>query len=57
MPGGGGEGADGTATGGLFGDWKDMVRSDAEEADRSSGDKGCIGEAANADADATDAVV
>ena len=57
MPGGGGEGADGTATGGLFGDWKDMVRSDAEEADRSSGDKGCIGEAANADADTTDAVV
>ena len=56
MPGGGGEGADGTATGGLCGAWKEMVRSDAKEADRSSQDKGCSGKAANADADATDAV-
>ena len=34
--GGGGGGANGTATGGLFGARKDMVRSDAEEAERSS---------------------
>ena len=36
MPGGGGGRGDGTATGGLFGARKDMVRSDAKEAERSS---------------------
>ena len=35
-PGGGGLGADGIATGGVFEARKDVVRSDAEEAERSS---------------------
>ena len=35
-PGGCGGGADGTTVGGLRGGRKDMVRSDAEEAERSS---------------------
>jgi len=49
-------GANGTAAGKPMEGGNDIVRSDAEEAERSSWDKGRCGEAANAAGDATDAV-
>ena len=50
-----GGGADGIAAGTPTGGGNDIVRSDSEDAERSSWDKGRCGEAAKAAGDATDA--